>query len=56
MWGWSNCACSDDGKVGDAKVVYDRESGKSRGFGFVTFSDAQEVTGAISNLDGAVSI
>ena len=47
---------SDYGKVVDAKVVYDRESGKSRGFGFVTFSDAQEVTGAISNLDGAVSI
>jgi nucleolin len=44
---------SDYGKVVDAKVVYDRESGKSRGFGFVTFSDAQEVTGAISNLDGA---
>lgn len=47
---------SDYGKVVDAKVVYDRESGKSRGFGFVTFSQAEEVTGAISNLDGAVSI
>jgi len=44
---------SDFGKVVDAKVVYDRESGKSRGFGFVTLENANEVSTAIENLDGA---
>ncbi len=45
---------SDYGKVLDAKVIYDRESGRSRGFGFVTYSNADEVNDAIQNLDGAV--
>jgi nucleolin len=44
---------SDFGKVVDAKVVYDRESGKSRGFGFVTLENANDVSTAIENLDGA---
>jgi nucleolin len=44
---------SDYGKVLDAKVIYDRESGRSRGFGFVTYSNADEVNDAIQNLDGA---
>ncbi|KAG0553881.1 hypothetical protein KC19_12G046100 [Ceratodon purpureus] len=44
---------SDYGKVVEAKVVYDRESGRSRGFGFVTLADATEVNAAIDNLDGA---
>ncbi len=39
----------------DAKVVYDREFGRSCGFGFVTLSTAAEVNDAIQNLDGAVS-
>ncbi|KAJ0988279.1 hypothetical protein J5N97_006635 [Dioscorea zingiberensis] len=43
---------SEQGKVMDAKVVYDRESGRSRGFGFVTYSTAEEVDNAISTLDG----
>jgi nucleolin len=43
---------SDYGKVVDAKVVYDRETGRSRGFGFVTVSTAAEVNDAIQNLDG----
>ncbi len=46
---------SDYGKVVDAKVVYDRETGRSRGFGFVTVSTAAEVNDAIQNLDGVVS-
>jgi nucleolin len=44
---------SDYGKVLDAKVISDRETGRSRGFGFVTLASADEVTEAINNLDGA---
>ncbi|CAM6042620.1 unnamed protein product [Sphagnum compactum] len=44
---------SDYGKVLEAKVISDRETGRSRGFGFVTLASADEVTEAINNLDGA---
>lgn len=44
---------SEQGKVLDAKVVYDRESGRSRGFGFVTYGSSDEVNRAIDNLNGA---
>lgn len=45
----------EQGNVVEAKVVYDRESGKSRGFGFVTYNSAEEVNNAIQSLDGVVS-
>ena len=45
---------SEHGKVVDARVVYDRESGRSRGFGFVTMSTEAELNDAIANLDGQV--
>ncbi|XP_058101703.1 29 kDa ribonucleoprotein A, chloroplastic [Magnolia sinica] len=55
-WGVDDLALeslfSEQGKVMEAKVVYDRESGRSRGFGFVTYSSAEEVDSAISSLDG----
>jgi RNA recognition motif-containing protein len=38
------------GKVLDAKVTFDKESGRSRGFGFVTYSNAEEVNEAIQNF------
>eukprot|EP00249_Psilotum_nudum_P011837 c23413_g1_i1 orf=248-1171(+) len=44
---------SEHGKVLEARVVYDRDTGRSRGFGFVTFSSEEEVKHAISSLDGA---
>ncbi|KAH9322276.1 hypothetical protein KI387_016915, partial [Taxus chinensis] len=43
----------DHGKVKDVRIVYDRETGRSRGFGFVTLSSSQEVESAISSLHGA---
>lgn len=42
-------ACGD---VVEAKVVTDRETGRSRGFGFVTFQDDAGATKAIQELDG----
>ncbi|KAJ0088064.1 hypothetical protein Patl1_32109 [Pistacia atlantica] len=55
-WGVDDLALenlfSEQGKVVEARVVYDRESGRSRGFGFVTYSSAEEVGNAIESLDG----
>ncbi|KAL1829111.1 hypothetical protein ACET3Z_007523 [Daucus carota] len=42
---------SKHGKVLNARVVCDRESNRSRGFGFVTMSTTSEMNDAISNLD-----
>ncbi|GLJ08837.1 hypothetical protein SUGI_0096880 [Cryptomeria japonica] len=44
---------SEHGKVLEARVVYDRDTGRSRGFGFVTYASQNEVNDAISALDGA---
>lgn len=43
---------SEHGKVLSARVVYDRESGRSRGFGFVTMATQTELDDAIAALDG----
>jgi RNA recognition motif-containing protein len=40
------------GEVLEAKVITDRETGRSRGFGFVTFADAQSADDAIAAMDG----
>jgi cold-inducible RNA-binding protein len=40
------------GEVTDAKVITDRETGRSRGFGFVTFADPAAATTAIAQMDG----
>jgi cold-inducible RNA-binding protein len=40
------------GKVARAKVVMDRETGRSRGFGFVTMGSPAEGTSAINALNG----
>jgi len=55
-WGVDDLALenlfNEQGKVVEARVVYDRESGRSRGFGFVTYNSAEEVNNAIESLNG----
>lgn len=45
-------AFAEFGTVGRATVVTDRDTGRSRGFGFVEMSNDQEAKAAISALDG----
>ncbi|MCG3180820.1 MAG: hypothetical protein BIFFINMI_03183 [Phycisphaerae bacterium] len=44
---------SEHGKVDRAKVIMDRETGRSRGFGFVEMSVETEANAAIEALNGA---
>ncbi|KAF8046448.1 hypothetical protein N665_3691s0002 [Sinapis alba] len=45
-------AFSNFGEVIDARVIVDRETGRSRGFGFVNFTDENAANTAISEMDG----
>ena len=47
-----NAAFGAYGSVTEAKVITDRETGRSRGFGFVTFSSSDEAQAAIAGMDG----
>ena len=40
------------GELTDAKVITDRETNRSRGFGFVTFADDSAAATAIAEMDG----
>jgi len=40
------------GAVDSANVVYDRETGRSRGFGFVEMASADEANAAIAQFNG----
>jgi len=42
------------GEVIEAKVIVDRYSGRSRGFGFVTFANNDDAQNAIAKMDGTV--
>ncbi len=43
---------SNHGTVESAKVIMDRDSGQSKGFGFVEMSTDEEAQAAIAALDG----
>ncbi|XP_066371755.1 glycine-rich RNA-binding protein 2 [Miscanthus floridulus] len=40
------------GEILDSKIITDRETGRSRGFGFVTFSSEQSMLDAIEKMNG----
>lgn len=41
------------GKVDSAKIITDRDTGRSKGFGFVEMSNSQEANSAIESLNGS---
>ena len=43
------------GTVESAEVIMDRETGRSKGFGFVEMGSEQEAQAAISALDGQIN-
>ena len=44
---------SQAGTVTSAQVVKDRDTGRSRGFGFVEMSNDEEADNAVKNLNGS---
>lgn len=46
-------AFSEFGTVSSARVIMDRDSGRSKGFGFIEMSTHDEAMKSISQLDGA---
>jgi RNA recognition motif-containing protein len=40
------------GEITEAKVITDRSTGRSRGFGFVMFAQDEDAKTAISKMDG----
>ena len=40
------------GEISEAKVINDRNTGRSRGFGFVSFEDGEAGGAAIEEMDG----
>jgi cold-inducible RNA-binding protein len=41
------------GEITEAKVISDRDTGRSRGFGFVTFAEEEAAQKAIADLNGS---
>lgn len=47
-------ACEAFGPVSEVKIITDHATGRSRGFGFVTFESAEAAKRAKEELDGSV--
>lgn len=47
-------AFTPHGEVTDVHVIMDRESGQSRGFGFVTMGSAESASAAINAMNGVM--
>uniref|UniRef100_A0A803QY12 RRM domain-containing protein n=1 Tax=Cannabis sativa TaxID=3483 RepID=A0A803QY12_CANSA len=45
-------AFSTFGEILESKIINDRETGRSRGFGFVTFSNEKAMRDAIEGMNG----
>ncbi|CAK8576532.1 unnamed protein product [Lathyrus sativus] len=45
-------AFSSYGDIVDSKIINDRETGRSRGFGFVTFANEKSMRDAIEGMNG----
>ncbi|KAL1203654.1 putative glycine-rich RNA-binding protein 1 [Cardamine amara subsp. amara] len=43
---------SQFGEILDSKIIIDRETGRSKGFGFVTFKDEESLRTAIERMNG----
>ena len=56
-WGTTEATLNDTfsqfGDLDEVKIITDRETGRSRGFGFVTFANAQDADDAINSLNGS---
>mmetsp|Transcript_29688 Transcript_29688/g.40997 ORF Transcript_29688/g.40997 Transcript_29688/m.40997 type:complete len:265 (+) Transcript_29688:106-900(+) len=46
-------AFQEFGEMQEARIIYDRDTGRSRGFGFVTLNSEEDVENAVKTLDGA---
>ena len=44
--------CGEFGSVEDSRLITDRETGRSRGFGFVTMSTTEEAEEVVRQLNG----
>ena len=55
-WGTDDNGLADAfasfGSVSEAKVITDRETGRSRGFGFVTFDEEAAAQSAVNEMNG----
>ncbi len=50
---WLRSTFSASGEVVDVKLVSNRETGESRGFGFVTMGSSSAASKAIAHMNGA---
>ena len=56
-WGTTDealrAAFEEFGEITESKVITDRDTGRSRGFGFVTFGNPADADNAIDQMNGA---